>query len=260
MLRHNSSGRIPDTYGISIGVSKKPVGALTAISSNLYYLMRNSYRWIDLQRRGNTMKTIGFFAVLLLLLAAITSSPIANPVLAYVFEDTGASGWGQAGVGNPPYWEWMTLSPDMVSAAGPQDLDPANAFYVSTEAMTGDWGAHQFGAVICFANRNENSQNTVLVELRKGSWLNEGILLYADSAIVDNVEPARYYSFNLGVHPVPSLSFNNESLIIKIKYFGPAGDTRIYWDTSEHWSHMYAGTVSPVESTTWGRIKALYEL
>ena len=45
------------------------------------------------------MKTIGFFAVLLLLLAAITSSPKANPVLAYVFEDTGASGWGQAGVG-----------------------------------------------------------------------------------------------------------------------------------------------------------------
>lgn len=206
------------------------------------------------------MKAIVFFAVLLLLQAAITSSPSANPLIAYVFEDTGASGWGQDGAGNPPYWEWMTWSPDMISATGPQDLDSVNAFYVSTEAITGDWGAHEFGAVIFFANRDENSNNKVVVELRKGSWLNEGTLLYADSAIIDNAEPAQNYNFNLGVHSGPSLSFNNESLIIKIKYFGPEGDTRIYWDTPEYWSHMYAGATSPVELTTWGRIKALYEM
>jgi len=205
------------------------------------------------------MKAIVFIAALLLP-AAITSSLNANPLLAYVFEDTGVSGWGQNGAGNPPYWEWMTWSPDLVSAAGPQDLDSANALYVSTEAMTGAWGAHEFGAVIFFANRYADSRNLVVVELHKGSWLNEGMLLYADSAVIDNVEPAQNYNFCLGTHSGPSLSFNNESLIIKIKYFGPDGDTRIYWDTPEYWSHMYAGETSPVESTTWGRIKALYEM
>lgn len=206
------------------------------------------------------MKAIGFFAVSLLLHAATTSSPKANPILAYAFEDTGASGWGQDGAGNPPYWEWMTWFPDMVSASGPQDLDPANAFYVSTEAMTDDWGAHEFGAVIFFANQYEDSRNKVVVELRKGSWMNEGTILYADSAIVDNLEPAQSYSFLLGDHWGPSLSFNNESLIIKIRYFGPESDTHIYWDTSEHWSHMWAADTSPVEPATWGRIKALYKM
>jgi hypothetical protein len=205
------------------------------------------------------LEAILLFGAVLVLVATFAATSNANPILAFVFEDTGASGWGQAGTGNPPYWEWMTMSPDMVSAMGPQDLDPDNAYYACSPAMTQDWGAHEFGAVIFLANNYENSQNRVVVELRKGSWQNEGTLLGADSAVVDNVAPAEYYQFYFGVHSGPSLSFNNESLVIKITYSGPGGDTHIYWDTPMHWSHMYAGSTSPTQPTTWGRIKALYE-
>jgi hypothetical protein len=206
------------------------------------------------------LKAVALLAAVLVLIAAFTASSSANPILAFVFEDTGAGGWGQSGLGNPPYWEWMTMSPDMVSAAGPQDLDPNNPYYACTQAMTQDWGAHEFGAVIFFANNYESSQNLVVVELRKGSWQNEGTLLSADSAVVDNAAPAKSYHFYFGALWGPSLSFNNESLIIKIKYAGPGGDTHIYWDTPEYWSHMYAGATNPTEPTTWGRIKALYKL
>jgi hypothetical protein len=206
------------------------------------------------------LRAIALFVAVLFLVAAFTTTPKANPLLAFVFEDTGASGWGQAGTGNPPYWEWMTMYPDIVSAMGPQDLDPNNAYYACSPAMTQDWGAHEFGAVIFFANNYEDSQNQVVVELRKGNWYSEGTLLASDSTIVDNAAPAKSYHFYFGVHWGPSLSFNNESLVIKIKYFGPGGDTHIYWDTPEHWSHMYAGSTNPTQPTTWGRIKALYKM
>jgi hypothetical protein len=206
------------------------------------------------------LKVVALCGASLLLIAAITAPANANPVLAYVFEDTGANGWGQNGAGTPPYWEWMVLNADMVSATGPQDLDPDNPFYACTPAMTQNWGAHEFGAVIFFANNYEESQNLVVAELRKGSWYNEGALLASDSVIVDNVAPAMNYHFDLGVHWGPSLSFNNESLIIKIRYFGPGGDTHIYWDTPDHWSHMYAGATNPIQPSTWGRIKALYKM
>jgi hypothetical protein len=204
------------------------------------------------------LKAIVLFGTVLVLTAAFTAAPNANPILAFVFEDTGVSGWGQAGSGTPPYWEWMTMYPDIVSAMGPQDLDPNNAYYACTPAMTQDWGAHELGAVFFFANNYVDSQHMVVAELRKGNWYNEGTLLASDSAIVDNVAPAKRYHFYFGVHSGPSLSFNDESLVIKIRYFGPGGDTHIYWDTPEHWSHMYAGSTNPTQPTSWGRIKALY--
>jgi hypothetical protein len=200
------------------------------------------------------------FGAIFVLVSAFTTTPYANPILAFVFEDTGASGWGQDSMGNPPYWEWMNLYPDIVNASGPQDLNPYFPYYACTPAMTENWGAHELGAVIFFANNYEESQNLVVVELRKGTWYNEGTLLASDSAIVDNAAPAKSYHFDFGTHWGPSLSFNNESLVIKILYFGPGGDTHIYWDTPEHWSHMYAGATSPVQPTTWGRIKALYKM
>jgi hypothetical protein len=204
------------------------------------------------------LKTIVLFGTFLAVIAVFTAAPNANPILAFVFEDTGVSGWGQDGTVNPPYWEWMTMYPDLVSAVGPQDLDPGTAYYACTPAMTEDWGAHELGAVIFFANNLADSQNLVVVELRKGSWYYEGTLLASDSAIVDNVAPAKPYNFDFGVHAGPSLSFNDESLVVKVRYFGPLGDTRIYWDTPDDWSHLYAGPTSPIQPTTWGRIKALY--
>ena len=205
-------------------------------------------------------KAFVLFGTFLVLVSAFTSTPYANPILAFVFEDTGANGWGQSSAGYPPYWEWMPLYPDMINAPGPQDLDPFFPYYACTSAMTENWGAYEFGAVIFFANNYEDSQNLVVVELRKGNWYNEGILLASDSIIVDNVAPAKSYHFYFGVLWGPSLSFNDESLVIKIRYFGPGGDTHIYWDTPEQWSHMYAGSTNPTQPTTWGRIKALYKM
>jgi len=201
--------------------------------------------------------TIVLLGAVLVLVAMLAGAPHANPLLAWIIEDTGAVGWGQGG--GPPHWEWMTLFPDVNSAGPYQDLDPDNPYYACFPPVTGNWGVYRFGATIWFANNYEDSHNTVVVELRKGSWYNEGMLLATDSAVVDNAMPAKSYGFYFGVHWGPSMIFDDESLVVKIVYLGPGGDTHIYWDGPNYPSHLYGGATTATEKATWGRIKALYE-
>ena len=49
------------------------------------------------------------------------------------------------------------------------------------------------------------------------------------------------------------------SFIIKIIYYGPLGDTHIYWANEACPTGLYTDAPVPVESSTWGKIKALYE-
>jgi hypothetical protein len=185
-------------------------------------------------------------AVVLAAASAVTS--YANPIMAWVFDDAPPAGWG----GNTPYWELMGT----YSLEGSfQDLDSANPYYACTEPMTIDWSNSHMGTTIWFAN-NFVSANTVVIQLRRGAWNNQGSLLASDTLIVNNVMPAAVYQSDFGV--IPNLNLVNEAFVVKIIYLGPPGDTHIYWDDPTYSSFLWADTSTPTEPTTWGRVKALY--
>jgi len=187
---------------------------------------------------------------MLVLLAVFSFSVQANPIAAWTIQDGFPPGWG-SGI---PYWELMSL--DGGTGLGTyQDLDPENPYYAYTEPLTANMDYYRVQAVLCFAN-NYIWSNAVVVELRKGTWGNEGTLLADDTVTVSNTAPAQGYDFDFGV--IPSLDLDNESLILKIVYLGPVGDTHVYWDSGDFWSYMWAYGPVAVEPSTWGRIKALY--
>lgn len=189
-------------------------------------------------------------AMALVLLAVLSCGVRANPIAAWTIEDAFPSGWG-SGIA---YWELMSLGGG-TGLGTYQDLDPDNPYYACTEPLTANMDYYRVQAVLWLAN-NYASQNDVIVQLRKGTWGNEGSLLSDDTVTVSNTAPAQDYGFDFGV--IPSLDLNAESLILKIVYLGPGGDTHVYWDSAEYWGYMWAyGPVATVPST-WGRIKALY--
>jgi hypothetical protein len=185
----------------------------------------------------------------LLLAAATAVTGHANPIMAWGFDDAPPAGWGTG----TPYWEWMGYFSQEGSF---QDLDPNNPYYACTEMMTLDWSNSHMGTRIWFAN-NYGSQNTVVIQLRRGAWNNEGSLLASDTVIVNNMMPAQAYDSDFGV--VPHLDLVDESFVVKIIYFGPLGDTHVYWDDPTYYSFLWADPSTAAQPTTWGRIKALYQ-
>jgi hypothetical protein len=188
-----------------------------------------------------------------LVFAIVAIAPVAagaNPLWAWWFQDGPPTGvWGTS----TPYWEWA-LSSETGTAEASQDLDPDHPFYACTEITTGDYSSWALHIQVGLAN-NYGSRNRVVVELRKGSWGSEGTLMAEDTVTVTARMPEAYpYVSNF--RPIPGLVLDNESLIVKIIYLGPAGDTRIFWGYGD--SSLYGGWVSAVQNSTWGRIKALY--
>jgi hypothetical protein len=190
---------------------------------------------------------LAFLAVPMAATAAVTT---------WYFDDSGVVGWGQNGWANPPQWEWMDAGP-LNGTLPYYDLDPVNPYYGCTSSLTGDFSGFRFWADIWFAN-NYPGANGITVELRRGGWYNQGTLIASASATVTNTMPTvNLYTFNFGV--IPTLVLNNESLVVKIIYSGPVGDTHIYWDLPNYPSALNADSEVPVDPATWGKIKALYE-
>ena len=93
------------------------------------------------------------------------------------------------------------------------------------------------------------------VELWIGSYKNPIVLITSASATVNNAVPAQPYIFDFGVIDLyPALA----SIILKIIYYGPLGDTHIYWASEACPTGLYSDAPVPTESSTWGKIKALY--
>jgi len=194
----------------------------------------------------------------LLLLSVLCGVAVANPLLGFWFRDSPPPGWGSS----TPYWEPMTI--DLVSGDGSiQLLDADNAFYACTDTMTSvrSGSPTRFATdfvietEIWFANTYD-SQNQVVVQLRSGVWGSEGALLAEDTLVVTNTEPPEPYRTYFGV--IPAAVVQDKPLIVKIIYLGAAGDTRIYWDAGSYHSCMLMGYWLATETSTWGKIKALY--
>jgi hypothetical protein len=188
-------------------------------------------------------------ALALALVAAAPGTIGSNPILAWFFDDADPPGWGSS----TPYWEAMGLYNLDGSV---QDLDPFHPYYACTEPLTANLSNLDLTTEIWFAN-NYASQNPVVIELRRGTWGNEGTVLADDTLMVTNTMPTvSSYVSDFGF--IPGLVLNNESLIVKIIYLGPPGDTHIYWDDPDHPSMLRDGGTNPTEPSTWGRVKALY--
>jgi hypothetical protein len=182
----------------------------------------------------------------------------ANPFpTSYVWycDDSGAVGWGQTGWAFPPQWEWMDAGP-LNGTLPYYDLDPVNPYYACTGPLTADYSGYQFFAEIWLANNYVASANKVTAELRIGGWYNQGTFVAAASDTVVNPMPGQKYTFDFGTIPVMVLT--NQALVVKIIYFGPAGDTHIYWDLTNYPSALRAEETIAVEEATWGAIKSLF--
>lgn len=156
------------------------------------------------------------------------------------------------------------MTVDLVSGDGSiQLLDPDNAFYACTDTMTSARSElpartpvdYVIGTEIWFSNTYD-SQNRVVIQLRSGFWGDDGSLLAEDTLVVTNTEPADAYYSHFGV--IPAAAVGDRPLIIKIIYLGAPGDTRVYWDGGPYPSHMWKGYWLATETSTWGKIKALY--
>ncbi len=150
--------------------------------------------------------------------------------LAWYFDDTGVTGWGQTYT--PPKWEWMDYGP--LPDCHYQDLDVENPYYACSPPLSGDYSGHRFYAEVWLDNNYPNHANAVTLELRRGSWGNQGTLLASVTndciTYMGNPPPGKYlYDFGL----IENLNLQDESLIVKIIYTGEPGDTHLYWDGPE---------------------------
>ena len=150
--------------------------------------------------------------------------------LAWYFDDTGVTGWGQTYT--PPKWEWMDYGP--LPDCHYQDLDVENPYYACSPPLSGDYSGHRFYAEIWLDNNYPDHANAVTLELRRGSWGNQGTLLASATTdcitYMGNPPPGKYL-YDFGV--IENLNLQDESLIVKIIYTGEPGDTHLYWDGPE---------------------------
>ena len=152
-----------------------------------------------------------------------------TPPKVWYFDDAGVQGWGQTGTA--PYWEWMDAGP--LPECTMYDLwDPNHPYYAASHSITYDYSGYRFYAEIWLANNYAEYVEPVTVELRKGSWGNEGTLIASATAYVTEVLDPDYpgwpHIFDFGT--ICDLVLDNESLVLKIIYYATPGNTHIYWN------------------------------
>ena len=199
---------------------------------------------------ANLRAALAAFFVLCLLAA-----PAAGQLNWYV-ETWGDPVWGDSGGGNHVFWEPMNEVP-IFGPVSFVDLDPGNAYFASTGNYDRVFWATHFWAELWLANNfSPVVPRQVDVELWTGDWENPVTLAASASATVTNAAPAQKYVFNFGVI---DLFVTTYTIILKIIYNGPLGDTHIYWANASCPSGLYSDAPVPVELSTWGRIKSLYQ-
>jgi hypothetical protein len=137
------------------------------------------------------------------------------------------------------------------------DLDPNHPYFASTGAYDRVFWDKHFWAELWLANNyTPVVPRTVVVELWTGDWENPVFHAASASAVVDNAPPAQRYVFDFGVIDLYATTY---TIILKIIYNGPLGDTHIYWANASYPTGLYSNAPVPVAPSTWGKIKAMYE-
>jgi hypothetical protein len=185
---------------------------------------------------------------------------LATPVaaqLSWKVENAGDPVWGGSGPPNPDYWEQMAVYPVYGPSCSFVDLDPDNPYFAISGAYDRVFRNTHFWAELWLANNFiPVVPRQVDVELWTGGWYNPVYLAASASATVNNAAPAQKYTFDFGII---DLHVTTYSIILKIIYYGPLGDTHIYWANASCPTGLYSDAPVPTESSTWGKIKALYE-
>jgi hypothetical protein len=195
-------------------------------------------------------------AALVVGLAVVALSPVtagANPIAVWFFDDAPPPGWGS----ELPDWEHAGFFMPLGSSY--QDLYFDHPLYACTGPFTLNkpviWVIQSriwFSSVLPISSQ-------LLVQLRKGTWGDEGVVVAEDLLTVSSATPTEYVSDLVSAAP---LVINDESWIIKITLVDPPipglALVRIYWADPNYESHMWQVLPLGVETSTWGKVKALY--
>jgi hypothetical protein len=156
----------------------------------------------------------------------------------WYIHDVGIRGWG------PDYvLDWETM--DALAPTGSrtmQDLDSSSPYFAASCPTTRTFTDTPFYAQLWLANNYSAHSNPITVELWKGLWGAPTTLVASASDVITTDIVTGYaqpYLFYFGV--IPSLSLNNESLVLKIIYHGAMGDGHIYWNGTDGPSALHAG-------------------
>jgi hypothetical protein len=185
-------------------------------------------------------------------LVASFSGPSVSAQNTWYFDDSPPGGsWGD-GIPPTPFWEPMDFGP-LEGCVG-QDLANDSPRFGCTDPMTVDYSGYHFYAEIWFGNNTGPAW--VWAELRTGSWgtPDPGLALALDSVFVNNpLQPPVKYTFDFGT--INNLVLTNKSLIVKIIYPYPAGNTHIYWNGTECPSALHGASPGNIPTLTeWGLI------
>lgn len=200
---------------------------------------------------------------LLVLLAAISLFAVPMPAqaegnlgsIAWYCDNLGNPVWGDGTGPSQHFWEPMHETPSFGSVSI-CDLDPVNPFYACSPAYDRVfYGTHFWAEIWLGNNYRPIVPRQVDAELYTGSWGQPGIKVASATVMVTDSMPGAKYVFDFGVQDVYLTTYQ---LILKIIYYGPLGDTHIYWDNESYPTAVHAEGFVSVESATWGRIKALY--
>ena len=180
----------------------------------------------------------------------------ATAQLNWYVENYGNPVWGDIGGGNRVFWEPMHVVP-IFGPVSFVDLDPGNAYFASTGNYDRVFWSTHFWAELWLANNfSPVVPRQVDVELWTGDWELPVTFVASASATVNNAAPAQQYVFDFGVIDLFATTY---TIILKIIYNGPLGDTHIYWANASYPSGLYSDAPVPVEPSTWGKIKSMYQ-
>lgn len=198
-------------------------------------------------------------AIILVVAISITTGSagalVDGPYLSWVCWNQGDPVWGDSGP-PPMYWEPMWPEYGPTGNCSMCDLDPLNPFCANTGFMDRMWGGVHLWAELWLANNFEPAvPRRVDVELWTGIDQNLGALHATATAMVTNTMPAQRYVFDFGA---PLHAGGPVELQLRIVYYGPLGDTHVYWNGLTCPTGLYSDMPIAVTPQTWGGVKSLY--
>lgn len=166
----------------------------------------------------------------------------------------GSGCWGEPGV----YYELMI--PAESYAFGDLQvcaLSPENPYFGLSPAYERVLRGCHFWAEIWLANHVEPAVSR-RVDAKLWSGFDGPVFLHSTASVmVANGAPGAKYSFDFGYFDTFDLILSR--LWVEIVYYGPAGETHVYWNHPTCPTALRVeGTSIAVEAKTWGRIKSLF--
>lgn len=214
------------------------------------------------------MKRLGITLCFLALLLPTTVMS-ADQVVTQVWYINNGPGtlyqWGDSDPQLGAFWEWMNsmaIAPCDTLCAVADVLQPPQEYYATCTVQYSCTFWCHFWAELYLSNNYPDHNNPVYAALGVGTPGNAGSFVQVSTTVtvnVTNLTPTCGipYIFDFGI--VPSFTLSNQALMLKIWTTVPPGDVHIYWDSECCPSALYSDCTLPVEETTWGSIKNLYQ-